>query len=148
MSISKKKIAWIIGIAVLVLAAGMFWSYAYKSLGSFCDRSDIATTPSPDGKKELITFMYNCGPTVGLSVHASVINSDEKIDTKANGNALRIDSNNGSAWPRDNEGRPIIKAVWNSPNSLALYYSSNSDVFYQKSEVDGVQITFAPLTQP
>lgn len=148
MSILRKKIIWIPGLIILIILVGLFWSFFLGSLGgSSCQRTDIGTTTSPDGKKEVITFAYNCGPTVGESIHASVINVDEEVDMNANGNTLRIDSNQGQAWPKDENGRPIIKAIWQSPTSLTLYYSMNSEVFYQKEEVNGVKIAIAPLTQ-
>jgi hypothetical protein len=146
--LSRRTIAWVFAIISIVIAAAFFWIFLFSEIAtSSCVRTSIDTTPSGDKKKEVITFLYNCGPTVGISVHASVVNVNEQVDMNANGNALRIDSNQGQAWPRDGKGRPIIRAVWNSPAALTLYYSSKSDVFYQKNEVDGVTITIAPLTQ-
>src|SRR5262245_40435707 len=119
---SSKKIVLVLG-GIIFLAAASLGIYLLKSAAnSFCQRTDIGTTVSPDGKKEVIIFMYGCGPTVDLSIHASVVNTYEPIDKTASGNALRIDSNHGQAWPRDDQGRPIIRAVWDSSNSVTLNY--------------------------
>lgn len=142
-----KKMVWIVGAVVLVLAAIFFWIYFFNWFGaSFCERTNIGANFSPDEKKTVVVFMDNCGPTVGLSIHASVMASGE-ADNNGPGNALRINSNQGRAWPRDNQGRPIIRAVWQSPTSVILQYSSNSEIFYQKSEVDGVRITFEEIAR-
>lgn len=145
--LSRKKIAWILGFVCIAVVVVYVWLFIFGTMGGSCARTDISTTPSTDGKKQVITFLYNCGPTVGISIHASVVGADDEIDRNANGNALRIDSNQGQAWPRDEQGRPIIRAEWNSPTAVTLYYSSNAEVFYQKAEADGVKVTIAPLTQ-
>lgn len=147
MSIFKKKIVWTSGLLILVVASIYAWNYGLDSLGSsLCENQPIQSIDSPDGSKKVVMFSTDCGATSGWSVHASILDEDKEVNSESVGNAIRINSNQGRAWPKDDQGRPVIRAVWETSTSVTLKYSSNSEVFYQKSEIDGVQITIIPVT--
>ena len=60
---------------------------------------------------------------------------------------LRISPNHGQAWPLAIKGWPIIKAKWDSPNSISLHYSKDSEIFLQDENVNGMDIRFFPITK-
>lgn len=143
----NKKTIWILGAIILVAASVYAWNYGLNSLGSsLCENQFIQSTDSPDGSKKVVTFSTDCGATSDWSIHASVLSKNENINDESVGNALRISSNQGRAWPKDEQGRPIIRTVWTSPSSATLQHSSNADIFYQRPEVENVEITLESLT--
>lgn len=147
MSKFNKKTVWILGGVIVIAASFYAWNYGLNSLNSsLCKSQFIQSADSPDGSKKVVTFSTDCGAISGWSVHASVLDKNEGLGTEDVGNALRIDSNQGKAWPKDNQGRPIIRAVWKSPTLVTLQYSSNAEIFYERQTVNSVQITLESIT--
>jgi hypothetical protein len=147
MNKTNKRILWITGVIVLLATSAYVWNYLLSSIGSsICENQLIESINSPDNLKKVVIFSTDCGATSDWSIHASLLDKDQSLGNNSAGNALRLNSNQGKAWPRDNYGRPVIKATWLSPTSVNLQYSMNSEVFYQRTEVNGVQITLVPLT--
>ncbi len=137
-----------IACGAVILSIIGYYSIAFLSSlleYNLCTNTVIESVNAPDGSKKVITFATDCGATSGFGIHASILNKDQSIDNQSTGNILRLNSNQGKAWPKDSQGRPVIRVKWDSVNSVTLEYSSNSDVFYQKSELDDVQINLVSV---
>lgn len=142
MNIPAKRTLLIMGVMLLMIGSAYGINNLFRmQIFSNCENQVISSVESQDKSKKIVVFSTNCGATTEWGIHASVLYAGDSIDDTSVGNALRINSNRGIALPTDNEGRPIISATWDTPASVTLQYSKNAEIFYQKSEVNGVRIT-------
>jgi hypothetical protein len=144
----KTSSSWILGGIVLVVASLYAWHYAFDKLGAgVCANQVLETVKSPDGAKNAVVFVRDCGATTDWSTQASVIGIGETISDSDTGNALVIGSDHGKAWPLAIKGWPIIKPQWESPNSLLLHYSKDAAVFLQTKKVSNIEVKFVPISK-
>jgi len=143
----SQKILWTIGGIGLLICTVLFWSFILNTIGgSLCSTQIIDSATSPDGSQKAVVFTVDCGATTDWTTHASVVASYKVISDKDRGNALRIDSNHGQAWPLAIKGWPLIKPIWKDPNSLELHYSKNSSAFKMSSKVGEISVQYLEMT--
>jgi hypothetical protein len=91
--------------------------------------------PSPDGKATVVTFMRNCGATVGDNYQVSIVSGAET--PSGAGNALVVDQ----VPPYSDNLTPI----WNGSSSVTVPIPAGSRVFMRNDNVDGVRVIFEQL---
>jgi hypothetical protein len=118
-------------LIVLLLACGC---------GDTCENEVIESLPSPDKTKQAIMFNRVCGATAGFSTQISIVSVG--MSPTGSGNVFVADDNHGLAvtgsW-----GGPWAEFVWASNQELEVRYATQSRIFLQRREYDGVAVTLA-----
>jgi len=106
-----------------------------------CENDVVARRSSPDGSRDALLYLRDCGATTGFSTHISVLRSGDR--PSGGGNTFRADDGHGIA--RAGEwGGPWTEMEWLAPDHLLVRYSAGSRIFEQDAEVSGVTVSYRP----
>lgn len=129
----------------LTAAAIAFAGYGYFFNSDLCANDIISEYPSPDGQRKLVVFERDCGATTRCSTQASILPIDQALDN-GNGNVFIADDNRGAA-PSGPGGGPALRVAWRNAHAIQLFYHPNARLFKHEPEHDGVQISYASMSQ-
>ena len=99
-----------------------------------CGNDALGVSQSPDGMKEAIVFVRDCGATTSESIHVFV--------------AKRADPGQDIAWSHTTQGNALVledsevAAQWADNDRLILTYQPGAKVFKKESPVEGVVIEY------
>lgn len=99
-----------------------------------CGNDALGGYESPDGQKEAIVFLRDCGATTAESIHVFI--------------ASRASREKGSRWSTATQGNALVledsdvEAQWLGSDRLVLMYQPGAKVFKKESPVEGVVIEY------
>ena len=95
--------------------------------------------PAPDGEREAVVVVRNCGATTGIVTHVFVARPGDRLAGR-NGNALVVDSDYSAAPYLPGGGIPL-EIQWIRSDSLVLRYSAKARVGFAGSSSRGARVT-------
>ena len=119
---TMKPILLFISSAFIVVFAGC----------GLCKNTEMVRITSPDGKKDFVLFVRDCGATTSYSLQGSVLKK---------GNVLSNSSGNAIIMGSENHDLDTVLAYpqWKENDSLVIQFI-HKPVIYEMKEVMGVQI--------
>lgn len=104
-----------------------------------CSNEVITRLASPDGEREAVMFLRDCGATTGFSTQISILEAGEQLS--GGGNTFRADDDHGAArtgpW-----GGSWAEMRWLAPDRLLIRFATKSRLFEQDESVSGVAIRY------
>jgi hypothetical protein len=119
--------------AIFAGALAMFVSSCASEAS--CENELRGRWPSPDAKATVVTFMRNCGATVGDNYQVSIVSGAET--PSGAGNALVVDQ-----VPSYSDN---LTPIWNGSSSVTVPIPTGSRVFMRNENVGGVRVIFEQL---
>jgi hypothetical protein len=109
-----------------------------------CGNTIVSSITDPSGRNSATLFQRDCGATTGFSTQISILESGESLS--GSGNTFVADDGHGAAdaapW-----GGPWAEMKWLSSDQLLIRYDASSRTFMQDGSVEGVRVTFEPVTR-
>lgn len=115
-------------------------SLSLSACSALCSDETVKVVRSPKGDHEARMFMRECGATTDFTTQVSI----DAGFWQGIGNAFVADAYNGGkrgAW-----GGPWADMEWIGPHHLVVTYDNKARVFDRHKVVNGVRITYRPLT--
>ena len=106
-----------------------------------CRNSIVSSAPAPDGRHAVAMFGRDCGATTGFSTQISVLGAGRA--STDGGNAFIADRGSSPMA----SGGPWAEMAWLAPDRLLIRYDSRARLFKKVSSVDGVSISYQPVTR-
>lgn len=113
------------------------------AIGCGCDGDFHESYASPSGKQKAVVYDFDCGATTQTSVRITIADSADKFDPNS-GYFFQATTNHGKA-PFGQKGGPQVAIVWASDDLLIVTYDHRADIFEQKANFRGVQISYRRL---
>jgi hypothetical protein len=114
------------GFLILVLAAGLFVSFAFPDL---CENDQATETFAPNGKLKAVSFRRACGATTGYSTQVSILAASKRLPNKS-GNIFVVG------------GEPSVVVRWIDDHHLSISGGGAATSFRHESEFQGIKITY------
>lgn len=107
-----------------------------------CQNTAISSSASPDGHRQAVVFLRDCGATTDFSTQVSILR--DSGSTTGGGNLFVADGGSASAEPTAHGG-PWVEVIWQGPRHLLVRYDSLAEVYKQRDQVAGVEVTYEPV---
>jgi hypothetical protein len=123
-------------VVMLILLAAVFWFAMFRNA---CDRFDTVLAKDADGRA--VVYKFEACTTIGTSV-------DARVDlVSASGDSTTIFRFSPADGYVSYRGNPVTgslepSAEWLSPHSLKISIGTVAAVLDQRSEVEGVRVTY------
>lgn len=123
----KRRLIGLIIVASFVLLGGAFLylDSVFSKFGE-CRTLRLASIPSPDGNKSVITFRKECGATVPDSTHASIASTGASFSPAETPPFFSV------------RGNQNVVAAWNGEHAVRLGLIPGGDTFYKRERSVGV----------
>ena len=106
-----------------------------------CRNTPHQIVDSTDGTSRVVLFDRDCGATTGFTTQVSLVDLDEQASGK--GNVFVADKGtNAAAW-----GGPWADVRWIGPKHLLVRFDATARVFVQNKTVNGVRVSFQPMSR-
>ena len=129
----------IVGISMIVVGVGAFLWLKFGLFGDACDQ--VETVLSRDSQARTVVDVFQACTAIGTS-------TEEWVDlVSSTGHRVRVFAFVPWGGGHPNPGPPVNgpfqpSATWLTPNDLRLSIGTVGQVLQQRSEADGVRITY------
>jgi hypothetical protein len=128
----------LIAVAVAVIGFNAWMYFTWPDLPLLpCENTEVARTPSPDGKRDAVLFTRRCSGTKSVGSQVSILAAGAALPNKS-GNAFV--ANGGKI--RAEWGGPRVSLAWTGPTALAVTRDVTAEVYKSEAEAGGATITY------
>lgn len=128
---------WVFAAVLLTLLRGV-------GCVPLCENTVVTSVPSPSKSRVVFVFVRNCGATADFSTQVSVLRARQHLGNSV-GNCLVVDSGHGAVQV-GHSGELAVSVLWKGDDRLLVRYPHSSRVFKSSATINGVTISFEPVT--